>query len=126
MEPPLKSRGCRLGHLLQLARLARSLFAPERYDPLIENCRARRNGDMPSGGAPTRFRADRENGSRLRHVYRFPSPVPVCADARLAPERFARLGASVTRPCLCRLGPSPARAALSHRVRVWPFSAIRG
>ena len=28
---------------------------------------------MPSGGAPTRFRADRENGSQLRHVLSLPT-----------------------------------------------------
>ena len=34
--------------------------------------------------------------------------------------------ASVTRICFCRSCPSPARAALSFRVRVWAFSAMRG
>ena len=34
--------------------------------------------------------------------------------------------ASVTQPCFCRPCPSPARAALSYRVRVWAFSAMRG
>ena len=68
MEPPLKSRACGPGHLRQLARVARSLSAPNRCDPLIENCRARRNGDTPSDGALTRFRADRRTGLGLRHV----------------------------------------------------------
>ena len=72
MEPPLKSHGCGLHHLRQLARVACSLSAPNRCDPLIENCRARRNGDMPSGGAPTRFRADRRTGLGLRHVLSLP------------------------------------------------------
>ena len=72
MEPPLKSRARGLGHLLQLARSGGSLSAPNRCAPLIEHGRARPNGDMPSGGAPTRFRADRENGSRLHHVLSLP------------------------------------------------------
>ena len=55
---------------------------------------------------------------------RFPSPVPVWADARPAPERLSSPSASVTQPCFCRPCPSPARAALSYRVRVWAFSAI--
>ena len=91
MGPPLKSRGCGLGHLRQLARVARSLSAQKRRDPLIENCRTRRNGDKPSGGAPTRFRADRRTGPGYAMFYRFPPPVPVWADASPAPERSARL-----------------------------------
>ena len=91
MEPPLKSRACGPGHLRQLARVARSLSAPNRCDPLIENCRARRNGDIPSGGAPTRFRADRRTGLGCAMFYRFPSPGPVWADAIPAPELSARL-----------------------------------
>ena len=56
--------------------------------------------------------------------YRLPLPVPVCADARLAPERFARLwrlslGLAFVGPARYR-----RRAALSYRVRVW--AAIRG
>ena len=92
MESPLKSRGCGLGHLRQLARVVRSLSAPNRYDPLIENCRARRNGDMPSGGAPTRFRGRPENGSRFAPCsLASPSPGPIWPDAIPAPERSARL-----------------------------------
>ena len=72
MEPPLKSYGCGLHHLRQLAPVARSLSAPNRCDPLIENCRARRNGDTPSDGALTRFRADRRTGLGLRHVLSLP------------------------------------------------------
>ena len=55
-----------------------------------------------------------------------PLPVPVCADARLAPERFARLWRLSLG--LAFVGParSRRRAALSYRVRVWAFSAIRG
>ena len=64
MEPPLESRGCGLGHLRKLARVARSLSAPNRCDPLIENFRARRNGDMPSGCAPKSYFAP--NGDRVR------------------------------------------------------------
>ena len=91
MEPPLRSRGCGLGHLRQLTRVARSPSAPNRCNPLIENCRARRNGDMPSGGAPTRFRADRRTGPGCAMFSRFPSPGPVWPDAIPAPERSARL-----------------------------------
>ena len=39
---------------------------------------------------------------------RIPSPGPVCADARPAPEHFRSPSASVTRPCLCQPCPSPA------------------
>ena len=47
---------------------------------------------MPSGGAaPTRFRAVRRTGLGCAMFSCFPSPVPVWADARPAPERFARL-----------------------------------
>ena len=59
---------------------------------LIEHFRVRPNGDMPSGqAAPTRFRAIRRTGLGCAMFSRFPSPVPVWADARPAPERFARL-----------------------------------
>ncbi len=94
--------------------------------PLIEHCRARLNGDMPSGVAPNRFRAVRRMGLGCAMFSRFPSPVPVWADARPAPERFARLRRLSLNLCFCRPCPSPARAALSYRVRVWAFSAIRG
>ena len=77
MEPPLKSRGCELGHRRQLARVARSLSAPNRYDPLIENCRARRNEGIPSGGAPILLCADRRSGPGYAMFSRFPSPGPV-------------------------------------------------
>ena len=58
--------------------------------------------------------------------YRFPLPVPVCAEARLAPERSARLWRLSLG--LAFVGPARYRrpAALSYRVRVWAFSAIRG
>ena len=93
MEPPLKSRACGPGHLRQLARVARSLSAPNRCDPLIENCRARRNGDMPSGGAPTRFRGRPENGFLgLRHVLSLPRRrvrfVPTQGSRQTAPLAF--------------------------------------
>ena len=128
MEPPLKSHGCGLHHLRQLARVARSLSTPNRCDPLIDNCRARRNGDTPSDGALTRFRADRRNGSRFCAMFsRF--PVAGSGLARRNPRaRNASLAFGVlsTRTCFCRPCPAPARAALSYRVRVWAFSAIRG
>ena len=108
MEPPLKSRFRKLGHLLKLARSGRSLFAPRRGAPLIENCRARPDGDMPSGGAPTRFRADRENGSGLRHVLSLPAAGPGLCRRKARARALRSPLASVTRPCLCRPGPFPA------------------
>ena len=127
MEPPLKSRfpgpTC---HLLQFARSDGSLFAPSRRAPLIVNLRSRRNGDNLRAVRQIPLRAQRRSGTGYAMFSRFPSPGPVWTDASPAPERSARLGASVTRPCLCRPGPSPARAALSCRVRVWAFPAIRG
>ena len=94
--------------VLQLARSGGPLFAPLPLASLIEHCRVRPAGDMPFGDAPIRFRAVRRTGLSCAMFYRFPSQEPVCADARLAPERSAHLGASVTRPCLCRPCPSPA------------------
>ena len=47
MEPPLKSRVCGLGHLLQLARMGLIGHFSHRNAayPLIEHCRVRRNGN---------------------------------------------------------------------------------
>ena len=45
-------------------------------------------------------------------ISRWPSPLPACSDARLAPERPPLLGASGTRSCPCRLCLSLASAAL--------------
>ena len=56
---------------------------------------------------------------------RFPSPVPVWTDAKPAPERFARLRRLSLALLLSAL-PVTGAAALSFRVRVWAFSAIRG
>ena len=114
MEPPLKSRFRRLGHLLALARSGGSLFAPRCCAPLIEHCRAKPNGDMPSGGAPIRFRADRENGSRLRHVV---SGAFAGSDLR----QTATLALALVGAARHRFG-----RRFSYRVRVWTFSAIRG
>ena len=48
MEPPLKSRlPWIIPDALQAPRFGRSTFPP--LAPLIEHCRARPNGDMPSG-----------------------------------------------------------------------------
>ena len=90
MEPPLKSQGCGLHHLRQLARVARSLSTPNHCDPLIENCRARRNGDMPSHGAPTRLCADRRTGLGLRHVLSLPR-----RRVRFGPTQSPRQNASL-------------------------------
>ena len=56
-----------------------SVFTPSRCAPLIEHCRARLNGDMPSGVGPTRFRAVRRTGLGCAMSSRVPSPVPVWA-----------------------------------------------
>ena len=126
MEPPLKSRACGPGHLRQLARVARSLSAPNRCDPLIENCRARRNGDTPSDGALTRFRADRRTGPGCAMFYRFPSPGPAWATQAPRQNRSARLRRLSLG--LAFVGPTRplARAALSYRVRVWRFPSFAG
>ena len=128
MEPPLKSRFPGLAcHLLQFARSGGPLFAPNRSAPLIVNRQSRRNGDNLRAVRQILLRAQRRSGTGYAMFSRFPSPGPVWA--RRKPPRQsapARLGASVTQPCFCRPGPSPARSALSYRVRVWPFSAIRG
>ena len=81
---------------------------------------------MPSGVAPNRFRAVRRTGLGCAMFSRFPSPVPVWAAARPAPERFARLRRLSLN--LAFVGPARhrRRAALSYRVRVWAFSAIHG
>ena len=66
------------------------------------------------------------DGSRLLHV--LPPPFAGAGlGRRKARARALRSpSASVTRPCFCRPCPSPARTALSYRVRVWAFSAILG
>ena len=126
MEPPLGSRGCRLVQRRRATRPGGPLFAPNRRAPLIRNRPQRRDGDTLRAVRQILHRAQRRSGTGYAMFPRSLSPGPVWADASPAPERFARLGASVTRPCFCRPGPSPARAALSYRVRVWAFSAIRG
>ena len=126
MEPPLKSRGCGLGHWRRAARPGGPLFAPARRAPLIVNYQSRRSGDNLRAVRQIPLRAQRRSGTGYAMFSRFPPPGPVWADASPAPERSARLDASVTRPCSCRSGPSPVRSALSYRVRVWAVSAIRG
>ena len=95
MEPPLKSRfpWTRPTDSAAFAAIRAATFPTVKSlpAPLIEHCRARLNGDMPSGVAPNRFRAVRRTGLGYAMFPRFPSPVPVWADARPAPERFARL-----------------------------------
>ena len=63
--------------------------------------------------------------SRLRHVPASRA-VPGLGRRKAGARTLCSPSASVTRPCFCRPCPSPARAALSYRVRVWAFSAIRG
>ena len=100
MEPPLKSRFPGLTcHPLQLARSGGSLFAPNRRAPLIVNLRFRRNGDNLRAVRQIPLRAQRRSGPGYAMFPRSPSPGPVWANASPAPERCARLGASVTRPC---------------------------
>ena len=57
MGPPLKSRfPWIIPDVLQAPRFGRATFAPLPLASLIEHCRVRPNGDMPSGVAPIRFR----------------------------------------------------------------------
>ena len=126
MEPPLKSRGCGLGHRRRAARPGGPLFAPNRHAPLIVNRQPCRNGDNLRAVRQIPLRAQRRSGTGYAMFPRFPPPGPVWADASPAPRTLCSPLASVTRPCFCRSGPSPARAALSYRVRVWAFSAICG
>ena len=108
MEPPLKSRFRRLGHLFALARSGGSLFAPCRCAPLIEHCRARLDGDMPSGGTPIRLSRRLPNGSGLLHVLSLPASGPGLCRRKASARPLCSASASVTRPCLCRPCPSPA------------------
>ena len=92
MEPPLKSR---LPWIIPDPLQAPRFGSTNKSLPLaslIEYFRVRPNADMPSGqAAPTRFRAVRRTGLGCAMFSRRPSPVPVWADARPAPERLARL-----------------------------------
>ena len=115
MEPPLKSRACGPGHLRQLPRVARSLSAPNRCDPLIENCQARRNGDMPSvtclrAVRQLAFAADRRTGLGLRHVLSLPrrrvrfGPTQSPRQERSARLRRLSLGLAFVGPARPRCG----------------------
>ena len=129
MEPPLKSRfPWIIPDVLQAPRFGWTTFPPLPLASLIEHCRVRPNGDMPSGGTPTRFRAVRRTGLGCAMFSRRPSPGPVWADARLAPERSARLrrlslGLAFVGPARHRRGPRFPTA--SGFGRFPPFSGER-
>ena len=126
MESPLKSRGCGLGPRRRATRWGGPLFAPTRSAPLIVNRRSRRNGDNLRAVRQILLRAQRRSGTGYAMFSRFPSPGPVWADATPAPERFARLWRLSLDLAFVVPARPPARSALSYRVRVWAFSAIRG
>ena len=95
MGPPLGSRACPLG-LVQPLRPARPggrpLFAPNRHAPLILNRQPSREKVTTFGLRQILLRAQpKSRGIGYAMFPRFPSPVPVWADARPAPERLARL-----------------------------------
>ena len=126
MEPPLKSRGCGLGHRRRAARPGGPLFASNRRAPLIVDRQSCRNGDNLRAVRQIPLRAQRRSGPGYAMFPRSLSLGPVWADASPTPERFARLrrlslGLAFVVPARHR-----RRAALSYRVRVWAFSAIRG
>ena len=60
--------------VLQTRRSGRATFALLPLASLTEHCRVRPNGDMPSGEAPTRFRAVRRTGPGCAMFSRFPPP----------------------------------------------------
>ena len=107
----------------------RPLFAPIKSPRSIdpESPAEPREGDNPFRSAPNPSqRLPDKPGARLRHV----SALPV-RRVRFGPSQLPRQNASLTfgvchSRCFCRPCPSPARAALSFRVRVWAFSAMRG
>ena len=57
------------------------------------------------------------DGSRLRHVPALPVAGPGLGRRKASARTLSSPSASVTQPCFCRPCPSPARAALSYRVR---------
>ena len=87
MEPPLKSRGCGLGHRRRAARPGGPLFAPNHRASLIVNCQSRRSGDNLRAVRQILLRAQRGSGMGYAMFSRFPPPGPVWADASPAPER---------------------------------------
>ena len=91
MEPPLKSRGCVLGHRRRSTRWGGPLFAPTRRAPLIVNRQSRRNGDNLRAVHQIPLRAQRRSGPGYAMFPRSLSPGPVWADATPPPERHARL-----------------------------------
>ena len=94
---------------MKLARSGRSLFARERRAPLIERCRAKPNGDMPSGAAPLRFAP---TGERVWVAPCCPAGlcrvrfVPPQGSRQNAPARLRRLslGLALVSPARHRLG----------------------
>ena len=98
MEPPLKSRfPWIIPDVLQAPRFGWTTFPPLPLASLIEHCRVRPNGDMPSGGTPTRFRAVRRTGLGCAMFSRRPSPGPVWAVTGAGRAFLPRQGLGVFR-----------------------------
>ena len=105
-------------------------------EPSLGTHQPRQSSAPRQSKAPRQSRAPRQ--SKHTTYSRFPGLVVVYAISRASragPGLHQRKAsarplcspsASVTRVCFCRSCPSPARAALSFRVRVWAFSAMRG
>ena len=133
MEPPLESRACPLGlaqprpgRRSQTGRGNPQARPANSSAPLILNRQESREKVTPFG---------------LRQILLRDSPISRCVvtpcfrasrhRVRFVPSQPPRQNASLTfgvchSRCFCRPYPSPARAALSFRARVWAFSAMRG
>ena len=106
MEPPLRIAGLRTRPTTAGYTSGRATFRTKSPRSIDRQSPVALDGDNLRAVRQSRFRADRRAGPGCAMFPRFPPPGPVWADARPAPERFARLGAFVTRPCFCRPCPS--------------------
>ena len=76
---------------------------------------------------PRQFRADHFSHPSNRPADRKPREGDPLSERQNCPISALRSAFGVCHSrCFCRPCPSPARAALSFRVRVWAFSAMRG
>ena len=130
MEPPLISQPARTrlrpgGRCSQAGR--GSPQAPtNRHAPLILNHQgSRENLTIGQRQSLLRLNVIATPNGYLRHVPAPTAPSPVCADAKPAPERFARLRRLSLALLLSAL-PVTGAGGASFRARVWAFSAIRG